>query len=47
MDKRERLRDIMAAAQRSEISDKEAWMEEQRHKWMCGDMPQLPEDCPF
>ena len=47
MDKRERLRDIMAASQRSEISDKEAWMEEQRHKWMCGDMPELPEDCPF
>ena len=30
-----------------ELSERDAWLEEQRHKWMCGDMPELPEDCPF
>jgi hypothetical protein len=37
------------SAKRSEVlADKKAlWLEEQRHKWMCGDQPELPEDCPF
>ena len=47
MDKRDRLRDIIAVSEQSEISDKQAWLEEQRHKWMCGEKPELPEDCPF
>jgi len=47
MDKRDRLRDIIAVSEQSEISDRDAWIEEQRHKWMCGEQPELPEDCPF
>ena len=45
--KRNRLRDIIAVSEQSEISDRDAWLEEQRHKWMCGEQPELPEDCPF
>ena len=45
--KRDRLRDIIAVSEQSEISDRDAWIEEQRHKWMCGEQPELPEDCPF
>jgi hypothetical protein len=44
--KRDLLRDIIAVSETSEISDtdacKEAWLEEQRHKWMCGEQPKLP-----
>ena len=49
--KRDLLRDIIAVSETSENSDtdacKEAWLEEQRHKWMCGEQPKVPEDCPF
>ena len=47
MDKRDRLRDIIAVSEQSEISDRDAWIEEQRHKWMCGEQPDYLEDCPF
>ena len=40
------------SAKRSEVlrstADKKAiWLEEQRHKWMCGEQPDYLEDCPF
>ena len=36
-------------AKRTELlTDKKAkWLEEQRHKWMCGEQPDYLEDCPF
>ena len=51
MQKRFKLHGLMdkVIAKRTELlTDKKAkWLEEQRHKWMCGEQPKLPEDCPF
>ncbi len=42
------LMDKVAAKKTELLADKKAlWLEEQRHKWMCGESPELPEDCPF
>ena len=53
MQKRFKLHGLMdkVIAKRTELlADKKAiWLEEQRHKWMCGEQPEyvVPEDCPF
>ena len=51
MQKRFKLHGLMdkVIAKRTELlADKKAiWLEEQRHKSMCGEQPDYLEDCPF
>ena len=40
--------DKVSAKKTQLLQDKKAlWLEEQRHKWMSAEQPELPEDCPF
>ena len=42
------LMDKVIAKRTELLTDKKAkWLEEQRHKWMCGEQPDYLEDCPF
>ena len=51
MQKRFKLHGLMdkVIAKRTELLavKKAIWLEEQRHKWMCGEQPDYLEDCPF
>ena len=50
MQKRFKLHGLMdkVIAKKNRTSSKKAiWLEEQRHKWMCGEQPDYLEDCPF
>ena len=39
--------DKVTPKNRTSTDKKAKWLEEQRHKWMCGEQPDYLEDCPL